>query len=214
VGIDDRDMTLAMSVWSSLPTDVQLRDVGELVRASPTLATLNRAGIDIMSVCRYGDRPTQVAELIGTTAGEYPQYVKLLLPPAPGRTFPGGSAPTPDHFRIKAEARDVMDRLLQGLEQQGVCSRFRVQAQLSGEGGKISWADRDKVRPGARVTSWRVHRGEVAADQQDFLGGPWLTAFAYAVTYEQFSRAARPFRDHVQRRVPAPARHGCRDQRD
>ncbi|MGZ4776594.1 MAG: hypothetical protein ACXVYW_14950 [Oryzihumus sp.] len=213
MGIDDQDMATAMSVWDSLPSDVQLRDVGELVRASPTLGTLNRAGIDIMSVCRYGDRPTHVAELIGATAGEYPHYVKLLLPPTPGRTFPGGSAPTPDHFRIKAEACDIMHRLLKGLEQQGVISRFRVQAQLSGQGGKISWADKDKVSPGTKVTGWRVHRGEVVPDLQGFLSGPWLTAFAYAVTHDQFTRAGRPFRDHVQRRVPPPARHGSRDQR-
>lgn len=213
MGIDDQDLTPAVGVWGSLPTDVRLRDIGELVRASPTLTTLTRAGVDIMSVCRYGNRSTEVAELIGRTAGKYPQYVKLLLPPTPGRTFPGGSAPAPDHFRIKAEASDIMDRLLRGLEQEGVCARFRVQAQLSGEGGTISWVDREKIRPGTKVSGWRVHRGEVATDQQDFLSGPWLTAFAYAVTYERFTSAGRPFRDPVQRRVPAPARHGRRDQR-
>lgn len=211
--IDDQDLAPATSVWGSLPTDVQLRDVGELVRASPTLAALSRAGVDVMSVYRYGVRPIRVAQLIGTAAGEYPHYVKLLLPPAPGRTFPGGSAPTPDHFRIKADARDIMDRLFRGLEQQGVCSHFRVQAQLTGEGGRIWWADKEKVSPGTRVTSWRVHRGEVSVDQRDFLNGPWLTAFAYAVSAEQFSKAGRPFRDHVQRRLPAPARHGVWDQR-
>src|SRR6478672_7376138 len=64
VTLDDLDMGAANAAWSEIPEDTDTRALSLLRSASPTLHTLHRKGIDLISLRRYGEEHLEVARLL------------------------------------------------------------------------------------------------------------------------------------------------------
>lgn len=185
VTADDMDMLGAQAAWQEAPSDQQHREIRALVSASPTLAAMHRAGVSIDSVFKYSEDRLEVANVLGGAAvTQAASYIRFLQPPT--------AAKDRRTFAVSPRALDDVRRLVEDLERRGVLEGYSIQGKYAGRDGEDRW--RNPASAGPRVPkNGRVWYGEVPEPVQSFLRGHWLTAFAYSVAHDQFTRAEAPF---------------------
>ena len=183
VTLDDLDMGAANAAWADIPDDADTGELNALRSASPTLHTLHRKGIDIISVRRYGDEHLDVARLLGERCGDNPGYVRLLA-----RT----DAQSATRFNIDPSAANDMAELLRRLKAMNVLTGTKLLAEIPA--AKPFWLEHAKLRPHSKPSRWQVQRGTASKDYALFFGGHWLTAYAFAIACVNSTERIAPSR--------------------
>ena len=183
-------MGAANGVWADLEADVVVGAVGHLVSASPTLSMLRRGGIEVRAVRKHSDARLELAAAIGASCGGHPQYARQLVRPRPMRDERLESPP--NHFVIKREAAASVATMLRELSALGVCSGFDLMGRVL-LSSRRTWIEFAKLPQGVEVSEYRVFRGSVHPDHEDFIRGHWLTAYAYQIALDVVGRTGRPF---------------------
>lgn len=188
---DDDGMGQAHAQWLMVEPGRDVRDIAHLVSTSPTLSTLNKVAVSFDSVYRYDDAHVELASQIGEWCGDFPQYVGMLANDRHAE------------FGVTSDAVDGLERLLKRLTKIGAIEGFELQGKVRPKGRKPFWRNREACRDW-KLDQWRVRRGTVLGDYGPFLRGHWLTAYAYGIALDQFTRAGAPFEiySNVQYHLP------------
>jgi hypothetical protein len=181
----------ARARWESLPEQPSAAELSELIALSPTLATLHRAGLNVIAAQRFSPERIEVAARIGELLTAAPHPLAMLADHAEG-------------FSVPAEAVDGLGKVIAELQRRGVVTGFELGGRITPAEGKPFWVVREKLRPNSQPTHWRTRSGTVAPEWVTFLRGDWLTAYAYGIAKDQFERSGASFEIYSKVRYQLP----------
>lgn len=190
---EGRRMEEARSIWMGLPPERRAGDPTDLVAASPTLAALSQAAVNINAVERFSDAQIELATVLGSNLQAYPHYVQQLADE-------GGD------FMVSPKAVEALRTVLRWMESRSIAQGFVLEFTYTPFTSKTKeWQTLSGKSLPTKAVSFRVKNGSIAEGRRAFIGGHWLTAYAYWIALDQFQRLNVPFEIYTNVEYSLPA---------